>query len=164
MELYLFRHEEYLRAYNCSDINFTSSTIQQKSHQFVPESIVSILLCAIYYASFWCSYWKVIYIPSSTYCCCRFCTFPACSQCGNICAPTIITWSYFTLASWIWAFCGSLASFMPGSVWPAPCSATIQNWFISPGIWLQVGSAIRPIIPQLFSRYLAWRKCRRLGW
>jgi hypothetical protein len=54
MELYFFRHEEYLRAYNCSDINFNSSTMLQKSHQFMPESIVSILLCAIYYASFSC--------------------------------------------------------------------------------------------------------------
>ncbi|KAI3420062.1 hypothetical protein GPALN_003395 [Globodera pallida] len=53
MELFLFRHAEYERLYNCTGLDIDSIPLERR--QFVPESIVTCVLCAIYY---------VLYVPS----------------------------------------------------------------------------------------------------
>uniref|UniRef100_A0A183BVW7 7TM_GPCR_Srx domain-containing protein n=1 Tax=Globodera pallida TaxID=36090 RepID=A0A183BVW7_GLOPA len=52
MELFLFRHAEYERLYNCTGLEINSIALERR--QFVPESIVVCVLCAIYY---------VLYVP-----------------------------------------------------------------------------------------------------
>uniref|UniRef100_A0A183BQF1 Uncharacterized protein n=1 Tax=Globodera pallida TaxID=36090 RepID=A0A183BQF1_GLOPA len=49
MELFLFRHAEYERLYNCTGLDIDSIPLERR--QFVPESIVVCVLCAIYYHS-----------------------------------------------------------------------------------------------------------------
>uniref|UniRef100_A0A183CSN5 G_PROTEIN_RECEP_F1_2 domain-containing protein n=1 Tax=Globodera pallida TaxID=36090 RepID=A0A183CSN5_GLOPA len=52
MELFLFRHAEYERLYNCTGLEINSIALEGR--QFVPESIVVCVLCTIYY---------VLYVP-----------------------------------------------------------------------------------------------------
>uniref|UniRef100_A0A914HPT5 Uncharacterized protein n=1 Tax=Globodera rostochiensis TaxID=31243 RepID=A0A914HPT5_GLORO len=52
MELFLFRHVEYERLYNCTGLDIDSIPLERR--QFVPESIAICVLCAIYY---------VLYVP-----------------------------------------------------------------------------------------------------
>uniref|UniRef100_A0A914IDV8 7TM GPCR serpentine receptor class x (Srx) domain-containing protein n=2 Tax=Globodera rostochiensis TaxID=31243 RepID=A0A914IDV8_GLORO len=52
MELFLFRHAEYERLYNCTGLEINSIALERR--QFVPESIAACVLCAIYY---------VLYVP-----------------------------------------------------------------------------------------------------
>uniref|UniRef100_A0A183CH40 G_PROTEIN_RECEP_F1_2 domain-containing protein n=1 Tax=Globodera pallida TaxID=36090 RepID=A0A183CH40_GLOPA len=52
MELFLFRHAEYERLYNCTGLDIDSIPLERR--QFVPESIAICVLCAIYY---------VLYVP-----------------------------------------------------------------------------------------------------
>ncbi|KAL3077597.1 hypothetical protein niasHS_004719 [Heterodera schachtii] len=47
MELFIFRHAEYERLYNCTDFDIDKIPLEQR--QFVPESIGICVLCAIYY-------------------------------------------------------------------------------------------------------------------
>ncbi|KAI3408695.1 Serpentine type 7TM GPCR chemoreceptor Srt, variant 2 [Globodera pallida] len=52
MELFLFRHAEYERLYNCTGLDIDSIPLERR--QFVPESIAVCVLSAIYY---------VLYVP-----------------------------------------------------------------------------------------------------
>uniref|UniRef100_A0A183C4R6 G_PROTEIN_RECEP_F1_2 domain-containing protein n=1 Tax=Globodera pallida TaxID=36090 RepID=A0A183C4R6_GLOPA len=52
MELFLFRHAEYERLYNCTGLDVDSIPLERR--QFVPESIAFCVLSAIYY---------VLYVP-----------------------------------------------------------------------------------------------------
>uniref|UniRef100_A0A914I4W8 Odorant receptor n=1 Tax=Globodera rostochiensis TaxID=31243 RepID=A0A914I4W8_GLORO len=52
MELFLFRHAEYERLYNCTGLEVNSIALERR--RFVPESIAVCVLCAIYY---------VLYVP-----------------------------------------------------------------------------------------------------
>uniref|UniRef100_A0A914H852 G protein-coupled receptor n=1 Tax=Globodera rostochiensis TaxID=31243 RepID=A0A914H852_GLORO len=52
MEVYIFRHHEYERLYNCTGLDIDSVPLERR--QYVPESIVLCVLCAIYY---------VLYVP-----------------------------------------------------------------------------------------------------
>ncbi|KAL3080592.1 hypothetical protein niasHT_036538 [Heterodera trifolii] len=52
MELFIFRHAEYERLYNCTGLDI--GTIPLAQRQFVPETIAMSTLCAIYY---------VLYMP-----------------------------------------------------------------------------------------------------
>ncbi|KAL3072892.1 hypothetical protein niasHS_017866 [Heterodera schachtii] len=52
MELFLFRHAEYERLYNCTGLDIDAIPLEKR--QFVPESIAICVLCAIYY---------VLYVP-----------------------------------------------------------------------------------------------------
>ena len=48
MELFIFRHAEWLRIYNCTGIDVDSIPFEQR-HQFVPEAWALIALCTLYY-------------------------------------------------------------------------------------------------------------------
>ena len=47
MELYLFRHQDYERIYNCSGINIDDVPFAQRQH--LVASVVTICLGAIFY-------------------------------------------------------------------------------------------------------------------
>ena len=46
--MFIFRHSEWSRLYNCTGIDVDSIPFE-KRHQFVPESWALIILCTIYY-------------------------------------------------------------------------------------------------------------------
>jgi len=48
MEMFIFRHDEWARIYNCTGIDVDSIPFERK-HQFVPEAWALIILCTIYY-------------------------------------------------------------------------------------------------------------------
>ncbi|KAL3125595.1 hypothetical protein niasHT_009728 [Heterodera trifolii] len=52
MELFILRHAEYERLYNCTGLDIDAIPLEKR--QFVPESIARCVLCAIYY---------VLYLP-----------------------------------------------------------------------------------------------------
>lgn len=64
--MYLFRHSDYERLYNCTNIRVDDVSLPQRQH--VPEAIITIILCAIYYVRFILANlehyinWKYLYI------------------------------------------------------------------------------------------------------
>ena len=53
MELFVLRHAEWERLYNCTGLDINSVPFEQR-RRFVPEAWVTIVLCTIYY---------VLYVP-----------------------------------------------------------------------------------------------------
>jgi len=49
MELYLLRHAEWERLYNCTAFNIDAIPLEQRAGQFVPEAWALIVLCSIFY-------------------------------------------------------------------------------------------------------------------
>jgi hypothetical protein len=49
MELFLFRHDEWLELYNCSLIQIDSLPLEVRGGKFHAEAWATIMLCALYY-------------------------------------------------------------------------------------------------------------------
>ena len=131
MELFLFKHSEYERLYNCSKIQIDQIPLNQRQHPLAAS--ILICLCAIYYVRFSIDY--------KTFFCFRYCTFLASSQLPVRCAQSPATKSSFSWQLPTFVFCGLLALAMASYHWKVLSSVHTQPSYIWLEIWQFVSRA-----------------------